>query len=860
MTKSSTFSVSAPSSQASDDRAVLVQRDDRIAGAEFIFHDFEKSKIAGVKQAIERKPVRLSLIYFLVVMFWTVIMTYGSIRSGQNPAIVNLTPHVTLFCGVLGVFFYPFRLIWVPLIAFIPVFAFPFVIQSPLSFGNNPGMTLPIALYFFTLNLWSSLTIGVIMNFAFHALNKFQTPYDADLNTIRTGFFAFGLVCAVQAFLTFAFIGSLTPAVQAYLGYEPETFALVANRILRGSVVVTAFMLAVLEAPNRTEFSIGILVSPVFVAIGILKLDGWSLFPTVDVAAVAVFICLKLPTPSAVVACILGIPVYAAITGDFLSEPNPADIVNSKLAQVSTVLLVAIVVVLGTRSRNDNATQSLDATSRRLNRIRKYAGVGVFSVDTGTDKYRLDSAAADMIGCKTEGALSTLLDRIAPHDRPRAEQVLLNKSFQGETISVEIANPLTGPRTVETFTWFEKSGANDRTVFGLMIDLTVEAQRKENLETALIELRMRDEKQRQLFSIISHELRTPASVISMLVEDLSEKNCSSQLPQLQNASNQLLAILGDMKQAVNPEQNLPIHLRPYAPKELADFIGAALGSLATETQSSLRILIADEGTKPRIGDLVRNRQMVSNLVRNALLHSGGTNVVLSWELEKTDDGDFSIWRVSDDGRGISEEEIERLFEPFERGKEDVRRGTEGSGLGLYIARTTARSLGGDLSYQPASPSGSIFTIRIPEGLAVEEAPKEAATTQYSTAPTHLRILIAEDNATVSAVMEARFGRHFEEVRIVENGAKLIEAAREMQPDVIVTDLFMPELDGDEAARALRKEGFSGPIIGLTAAAIGEEADRFTSAGVDLVLYKPVNMDAVHGFLTSRFDIKQSKAG
>lgn len=852
-------SKSAASWPIEDNRAEFQLQGERDAGTDFVFHDFEKSKIASVRQAIDRDPLRLSVIYFVVVLFWTIVMTAGSVRYGMNPAIINLTPHISLFCALLGAFFYPIRLIWVPLAAFVPIFAYPFFEPSPLAFIHNPGMSLPLGLTLFALNLASALTIAAIMRLAFSTFEKHQRPYDTDLNTVRTSFFAFALICALQAYLGFKIMENLSPEVDTALGFGANFTTLTTNRILRGCVVVSAFMLAILETPNMRQFVLGVAASCVLVVIGILRINGYSIFPMVDVTAVAVLICLKLPTPSAVTASILGITIYAAITGDFLSPPRAGYVVDSKLAQVSTVFLILIVVILGTRSRNDNVSQTLDATSRRLNRIRKYAGVGVFSVSIGTNRYRLDTAAAEMLGCEKEGALSTLLACVASHDRPKAEQALLNKSLQGEAITVEVSNPATGPRMIETFTWFERSASNKRTVFGLMIDQTDEVQRSESLETALVELRLRDEKQRQLFSIISHELRTPASVISMLLEDLTEKNSSKQLGQLRNACSQLLAILGDMKQAVNPEQNLPILRKPYAPKELAEFVAAALSSVAIETKTDLQITVAPGATKRRMGDLVRNRQMVSNLVRNALLHSAGSRVVLSWELEKTDAGDFSIWRVSDNGRGIAKDEAERIFEPFERGKEDVRRGTEGSGLGLFIARTTARSLGGDLHYQAAIPSGSIFTIRIPEQLAVDDAANGAAQRKSPKAPSHLRVLIAEDNASVSAVMEARFKRHFKDVRLVENGSQLLEAARKRPPDVIVTDLFMPELDGDEAVRSLRQDGYSGPIIGLTAAAIGEEADRFTQAGVDLVLYKPVDMGAVHEFLSSRFDEPQSKA-
>lgn len=826
-------------------------------GAVFVFHDFERSKIQNVRRLIAQHPLQMSAIYLAVIVFWTTMMTLGAVRLGVNPVIQNLTPHVALFAAILGVFFYPTRLLWVPVLAFVPVFFYPFFDPSDLAFANNPAMSVQLALILFLLNFGAAMIIGGVMRLAFYQFSIRLSPYETDLYTTRVAFAAFGMVCAIQAIITLDLLDGLSFSARAYLGVSNGLPELVTNRIIRGCVVLTAFLLAVIEVPNRRQIGIGIIAATVFPLLAIMESYGLTLFPMVDAGLVAILISLNLPVPSAILACVIGVPLYSGLTGQYLNEVIPNDPHEVTLQRVSIILLVLIVVITAFRSRHENKFHSLDASTRRLNRIRGYAGVGLFSTNLNTGTYRLDHAAATLLNCPRSGRFQHLLDRFQTDERTRLIEALKNTAAKGATLTVSQTDPENRNRRIEMFIWTELSAGNERVAFGLLVDITNETERNEALEKALSELLLRDEKQRQLFSIISHELRTPASVIALLSEDMEQGLSREQIPQLRHASNQLMAVLGDMRQAVNPEKNLPVIRNPYVPYDLADYIRTAFEPTASDNKIILHLDITANGKIRRIGDQVRNRQILSNLVRNAILHSGGQDVTLSWRLEVTHEGAFSVWKVADNGRGIPEAELHRLFEPFERGKADIRRRADGSGLGLFIARMTARSLGGDLWHEPVPGGGAGFIVRIPEAEAPQETAVEATPAPQRKAPRHLNILIAEDNLTVAAVMQARFKRDFDQVRIAENGQMLLDAYEEQHPDAIVTDLFMPEMDGDEAARILRERGFAGPIIGLTAAAIGEEVDRLSKAGVDLVLYKPVDMAAVHELLCERFPASEN---
>ena len=105
----------------------------------------------------------------------------------------------------------------------------------------------------------------------------------------------------------------------------------------------------------------------------------------------------------------------------------------------------------------------------------------------------------------------------------------------------------------------------------------------------------------------------------------------------------------------------------------------------------------------------------------------------------------------------------------------------------------------------------------------------------------LRILLAEDNKLVAEVTHAQLSRFVGRVDVVENGIEALERIASARPDILITDLFMPEMDGDELVKALRARGETIPVIGLTAAVVGDDMERFHHVGVQTVMSKPIDM-------------------
>lgn len=387
-----------------------------------------------------------------------------------------------------------------------------------------------------------------------------------------------------------------------------------------------------------------------------------------------------------------------------------------------------------------------------------------------------------------------------------------------------------------------------------------EAQEQETtLRDTLTELSTRQDRQRQLFSIVSHELRTPASVMSILVDDLAEAD-STAVPrlhrQMREASDQLLSVLGDMRQTVNPEQNLPIKRVPYVPAELAESLRNTMALTARDKGITITLSLGAGASSPRVGDVVRVKQVLTNLVRNAVLHSRGRMVTLAYAaLPPTgpDTPPITQWTVEDDGIGIPEDQVERLFQPFERGSSDPRSLADGSGLGLYIARSAVETLGGTLAHFTPATGGAGYVIHLPEE---DATPRDTAASgpHPARAPSSRRwtFVLAEDNSLVAEVMKARLEKQLGPVRVASNGREALALVAAEQPDVLITDLFMPELDGDDLVRRLRQQGYDRPIVGLTAAVVGEEMDRFRAAGANVVMSKPLDFKLLGSYLADGF--------
>ena len=231
------------------------------------------------------------------------------------------------------------------------------------------------------------------------------------------------------------------------------------------------------------------------------------------------------------------------------------------------------------------------------------------------------------------------------------------------------------------------------------------------------------------------------------------------------------------------------------------------------------------------------KQLISNLVRNAVIHAHCKVVDLNVQVEKSTASRAHLTlEVSDDGRGISTDEIDRLFKPYERGEETFN----GSGLGLHVCKTIADLMGGNLSLKPNENGGASFILEWDAELATESD----RTTEQSEDPNAvlpgLSVLLVEDDNTILEMTAIMLSDYGVKVRIAKNGLEALKVYNESQTDLVLTDIFMPKMSGVELTAELRRQGTERPIIGLTAATLGQETEAISRAGANAVLNKPLN--------------------
>jgi CheY-like chemotaxis protein/anti-sigma regulatory factor (Ser/Thr protein kinase) len=264
------------------------------------------------------------------------------------------------------------------------------------------------------------------------------------------------------------------------------------------------------------------------------------------------------------------------------------------------------------------------------------------------------------------------------------------------------------------------------------------------------------------------------------------------------------------------------------------------------------------------GDAHRIRQMISNLVGNAIKFSTQGSVRLeATEIERGDETSVLEFAVTDNGIGIPEDKRDLLFKPFSQTESSTTREFGGSGLGLSIVSQLAKLMGGDVGVESVLGQGSRFWFRVraksfTEG---EETRKHERTTQHasgSSASTEQltgRVLVVEDNLINRMVIESLLDKLGLTVTLLTDGQQAVDAITlgDPMPDLILMDLNMPVMDGYTAVAQIRqweakqnRENL--PIIALTADAFEEDRQRCLAAGMDDFLTKPIELNALKSTL------------
>ncbi len=361
---------------------------------------------------------------------------------------------------------------------------------------------------------------------------------------------------------------------------------------------------------------------------------------------------------------------------------------------------------------------------------------------------------------------------------------------------------------------------------------------------------------------MSHEIRTPLTAIlgfaeELLVPELPEQERINAARTIVRNGGHLLQLINDILDLSKIEAGrMEIERLPFAPVELCTDVVSILRVKADAKGLPLTLRFADRMPVQITGDPTRLRQILTNLLGNAIKFTTTGRVELAVSIEDAE-SDRPLLRcdVTDTGLGMTEQQMSRLFQPFTQADSSMARRFGGTGLGLTISRRLARLLGGDISVNSRPGTGSCFTVRVEtgplHGIESLVGPTEALAAVADDGDLResdqlqLRILLAEDGPDNQILIGRWLRRLGAEVVIAENGSEAVTRAQESRQtgsgfDVILMDMQMPIMDGFTAARKLRSLGWTGPIIALTANAMTGDRDRCLSAGCSDYSAKPIN--------------------
>ncbi len=355
-----------------------------------------------------------------------------------------------------------------------------------------------------------------------------------------------------------------------------------------------------------------------------------------------------------------------------------------------------------------------------------------------------------------------------------------------------------------------------------------------------------EEEQRGFLATMSHELKTPLSGIAGAAELLIESGLSEREHELaeviSDAAQSLTGLLRDVLDVSRAEAGREEgEASDYDPRRLLTSIAGVLRPSLRGRNLELLVDVDPRVPDALRGDPARVRQIVLNLASNAVKYTEDGVARID---AAVDAGMLKI-TVSDTGRGIAEEDLARLFEPWTR---THTRAWAGTGLGLSIARRLARAMGGDVTVVSALGEGSAFTLELPleAGQATPEMGCAAARALVAS-----KVLVAEDDAALRRLIGLQLERLGVKTVLVEHGQAAVDAVRRESFDAVLLDLRMPVMGGLEAAAKIRALDDTVPMLALTADTAAEDVQRCRAAGMDGHLAKPISLPALRTELDRR---------
>ena len=369
---------------------------------------------------------------------------------------------------------------------------------------------------------------------------------------------------------------------------------------------------------------------------------------------------------------------------------------------------------------------------------------------------------------------------------------------------------------------------------------------RQSLLSASELLRSRNRAKDEFVANMSHELRTPLGIVLGMTELISNGNLSSEEKEksweiVKRNGQHLLRLIDDILDFSKVEANkLNAEYIDFSLPDLVSSIAEDFAERAREKGLQLNVILKANAPKIINSDPVRVRQIISNLVGNAVKFTRQGSIEITLHESKSNEQRITI---ADTGIGLNEEQQALLFKEFTQVDNSHTRKYGGTGLGLSLSRKLARILGGDVKLlESQSGKGSVFEITFKTKAVVNVAEPIVQKENISDKPANIKkakILLAEDSPDNVLLIKTFLRNANIEVSSVSDGVEAVEIITKEKFDLVLMDIQMPRLNGFEATREIRNKGYTLPIIALTAHALQEHRKSAMEAGFTDFVTKPI---------------------